>query len=82
MIFRYLIFILIGFLLYHLIKKLLKPSAPERKMTEDVSEMVQDQHCGRYVLKRDALKCDQGGEDIFFCSKECMLSYYKTAKNN
>jgi YHS domain-containing protein len=75
MILRYIIFILTGFLLYHLIKKLLSPAPPQREIKEEASEMVLDQNCGRYVLKRDALKLNKDGVDLFFCSDECMQNY-------
>lgn len=37
--------------------------------------MVIDQNCGRYVLKSSALRLNRNGEDIFFCSEECLRNY-------
>ncbi len=77
MILRYIIFILIGFFLYHLIKKLLKPSVPERRTKEEASEMVLDQQCGRYILKNNALKLSRDEDSLYFCSEECLERYRK-----
>jgi len=72
MILRLIIFILIGFLIYHLIRLSLKLSRPVRGAREEAVEMVLDQNCGRYILKRDALRLKTDGTDIFFCSQKCM----------
>jgi YHS domain-containing protein len=79
MILRYIIFILLGLLLYQLIKRLLRPSEPKGRIREDASEMVHDQHCGRYVLKRDAFWLGKNGENLYFCSEECLHGYRKKA---
>lgn len=81
MILRFIIFILIGFLLYYLIKMILRPHTPERRKGEEASEMVLDHYCGKYILKSDALKRVMNGNDIFFCNKECMEDFEKKAKN-
>lgn len=79
MIFRYIIFILIGCFIYCLIKKLFASTHPQMKIKnikrEEISEMVIDQNCGRYVLKSSALRLNRNGEDIFFCSEECLRNY-------
>lgn len=80
MILRYIIFILIGFLVYYLIKRLLFPAPPQRRVKntkkEEASEMVLDQQCGRYIMKSNALSLNKGGGmDMFFCSEKCLQDY-------
>ena len=80
MILRYIIFIFIGFLLYRLIKKLLTYPVQEKRIYEEASEMVLDEHCGRYILKRNALKLRKNGDDVFFCSEECIEGFERRGR--
>lgn len=40
-----------------------------------VSEMVRDEVCQRYVLKKDALKLRIEGQEFYFCSEKCMKEF-------
>jgi YHS domain-containing protein len=46
-----------------------QPSVP----VDDV--MVKDPHCGVYFPKRDGIRLELNGEELFFCSTECKDKY-------
>lgn len=81
MIIRYIILILLIYLLYRLLKMLFKTSPPEKRLRGEVSEMVLDKNCGRYILKNNALRLQGKEGDLFFCSEGCMKDFEKKAKN-
>lgn len=81
MIIRYIILILVLYLLYRLIKILFKQSSPEKRLRGEAEEMVLDRNCGRYILKNSALRLFSDGNNLFFCSRECLEDFEKKAKN-
>ncbi|RLC31218.1 MAG: hypothetical protein DRH37_03540 [Deltaproteobacteria bacterium] len=70
---RFLLYILIGYLLYRLIRGLIVPARnsgkDERRGTID--EMVQDPCCKTYIPLRNARKKIINGKEYFFCSDAC-----------
>jgi len=85
---RFVIFALLCYILYRLIKSLALPSPrksgkPFRKPGEPFTqspqvitdEMVIDPHCHVYIPKREALTAKIEGETVYFCSKECKKKY-------
>ncbi len=78
---RFIIFLILGYLLYGLIRSLLSPStkrraeniSPEKSLGEE--EMIKDPYCQVYVLRRDAYPAKINGEDLYFCSRECLEKY-------
>ena len=85
---RFVIFALLCYILYRLIKSLALPSPrksgePFRKQGEPFTqprqvitdEMVIDPHCRVYIPKREALTAKIGGETVYFCSEECKKKY-------
>jgi uncharacterized protein len=43
-------------------------------------DLVEDQHCHRYLPLSQALRTDIDGNEVFFCSQEC-YDQYKKDKN-
>jgi len=85
---RFLIFAILCYILYRLIKSLALPSPrksaePFRKSAEPFTqpgqvitdEMVIDPHCHVYIPKREAITAKIGGKTVYFCSKECKKKY-------
>jgi YHS domain-containing protein len=82
--FRVIFFIFLFYLLYSFLKKIFKSLFKEkdrefqkssRKLSE--KELVKDPQCGIYVVKNPTFTLKNGGETIYFCSKECMDQYKK-----
>ncbi|MBM3309999.1 MAG: hypothetical protein FJY80_00660 [Candidatus Aminicenantes bacterium] len=44
--------------------------------------MVQDETCHTYLPKENALREVVGGEEHFFCSKECRQKFIETKKRD
>lgn len=40
-----------------------------------VKEMVQDPHCGVYVVKQDAYCIHHHNQTLYFCSEECSRKF-------
>lgn len=73
---RLIILALLGFLLYHLVRKITRlGQGKPREPGGFIDEMVQDPACGTYIPKRDALRRVIRGEEHYFCSKECMTKF-------
>ena len=71
---RMLIFFLIGYLIYVLVKKRSSGKIQEKK-EEVKEEMYRDPVCGVYVTKGDAVIGRHDGERIHFCSMACLEKY-------
>jgi YHS domain-containing protein len=69
-----LIFLLIGYLIYVLVKKRSSGKIQEKK-EEVKEEMYRDPVCGVYVTKGDAVIGRLDGERIHFCSMACLEKY-------
>ncbi|NLA74901.1 MAG: hypothetical protein GX846_05460 [Deltaproteobacteria bacterium] len=75
---RLLIYILFIYVVYILIKKTLLSWPREKGKSGSsgmISEMVQDPFCKTYIPKNEAYRAILGGNEIFFCSKECAEKY-------
>lgn len=78
---RFMFFLILCYLLYRLIRALLRVSMKrdtgitpfDERHRED--EMVKDPYCEVYIPIRDAYPGKVGGEDLYFCSKECLEKY-------
>ncbi|HEV8713314.1 MAG TPA: PGPGW domain-containing protein [Candidatus Binatia bacterium] len=62
------------------VRRLLLPSPLPRRDNEEDQEqqavlLVQDPQCGRFVLKRDAVRASFRGQILHFCSPECRDLY-------
>lgn len=80
---RFILFAILCYILYRLIKGLTQASPPQRGGPDPSSrptitdEMVIDPACRVYIPKREALTAQVGGETLYFCSRECMDAYCK-----
>jgi YHS domain-containing protein len=74
---RILIFILLAYLAYRVVKLLFKPKKEIRRGPNGgvIDEMVQDPVCKTYIPRRDAVKKKIGGRDYFFCSEACASKF-------
>ena len=85
---RFIIFAILCYLLYRLIKGLFlsAPQQPEKRTTASpptiVDEMVIDPVCRVYIPKREAITAQVKGETIYFCSQECMKKYFQDKPGN
>lgn len=78
---RFVIFAILCYILYRLIKSLALPSS--RKAGEPfrpsgtviTDEMVIDPQCKVYIPKREAITANVAGKTLFFCSKACKKKY-------
>lgn len=77
--FRLIFFAVLIYLLYLLIKGFLKQGKEYQGKVKDgvIDEMVQDPVCKTYIPRREAVKRNYGGKEIFFCSKECADKFGK-----
>ncbi len=82
---RILIILALFLVLYYLVRGLFRPGKGERETPRthpDVdrvggNELVKDPLCQTYVPKRSAVRKRFRGEDVFFCSQECMERYLR-----
>ncbi len=87
MIFRFLTFIIVGWIVYRILRFFFRAifwigkNETREKMRDysqkEATEMVQDPVCGVYIPKDQAVHIKVNGKDIFFCSKECKNKYLK-----
>ena len=81
MLFRLLIFAILGVVLYRVCRSWLKGSgwlqdegrAQPPGQVDDI--MIKDPVCGAYFPKRHAIVLKQGDKDFHFCSTECRDRY-------
>ena len=84
---RFIIFVILCYVLYRLVKSLALPSPakPKKPFTQSygtiTDEMVMDPHCHVYIPKREAITVKQAGETLYFCSKECKKKYLEEKHN-
>ena len=77
---RLLLGLLVGYLGYRLIKKVLQSwtlggSAKPQFRPDEPELLVQDPVCGTFIPKKDALKVHKDGQDYFFCSEGCLKRF-------
>ena len=71
--FRILFYVVAGYLAYIIFKRVTKPDPRRTVSMEDerIGRLVQDPNCEMYVDRNEALRRKIGGNEMFFCSKEC-----------
>jgi YHS domain-containing protein len=75
---RFLIWLLLGGALYWALRELMGSGSPGRRDQKgEGEEMVRDPQCGVYLPLSSALKRRIRGENVYFCSRECEVSYNK-----
>ena len=81
---RLLILIFLIYILYSLVKKVFGSGSRISKSKPSsgvISEMVQDPYCKIYIPKNEAHRVVLGGNELFFCSKECAEKYKDEVKS-
>ena len=81
---RLLIFVFLIYILYSLVKKVFGSGSRisrSKPPSGVISEMVQDPYCKIYIPKNEAYREVLGGNEIFFCSKECAEKYKNKVEN-
>lgn len=75
---RILIYALIAYLIYRLVKGVFTPKKEIQSTRSSgvIDEMVQDPFCKTYVPRRESVKRVIGGQEHFFCSKECADKFH------
>jgi len=70
---RFLIFGLLAYLLYRILRGLIAPSLKSGRPDQGgiIDEMVQDPFCKTYIPLRSAKRKVIRGQEYYFCSKEC-----------
>ncbi|MBU2499133.1 MAG: hypothetical protein KKE57_09540 [Proteobacteria bacterium] len=70
---RFLLLVLAAYVVYRIIKGLLRPAKEIRKGPEGgvIDEMVQDPFCKIYVPRKEAVRRIIAGQEVLFCSNEC-----------
>ncbi|MBI3991963.1 MAG: hypothetical protein HY342_01710 [Candidatus Lambdaproteobacteria bacterium] len=82
-IFRFLIYALVGYLAYLFYKRVMAaPSKRPVDFGEDsrIGRLVQDPQCELYVDRNEAVRRKVGGQDVYFCSKECADAYVQAQR--
>jgi len=75
---RVLIWMLLGGVLYWVLRGWTRGGSPgPRDKGGNGEEMVRDPQCGVYVPVSSALKRRVKGQTVYFCSRECEVSYKK-----
>lgn len=79
---RFLIFALFAYLLYRVLRGLIEPAlkSGNRRNNGTIDEMVQDPSCQTYIPLREAKRKVIGGQEYYFCSKECCEKFEKKIK--
>ncbi|MFP3869808.1 MAG: transcriptional regulator [Syntrophobacteria bacterium] len=74
---RLLVFIFLGFILYKLLRPLIRSLAgPDRsREAPGTAELVQDPQCGAYLLPSQGVSARLGGKTYYFCSERCRDRY-------
>jgi len=80
---RFLILIIVGYILYRMVKRLMAPKPRVEKTAPGsaVDELVKDPVCNTYVALGSAEKRVIAGKEYAFCSKACADRYEKEMKN-
>jgi YHS domain-containing protein len=85
---RFIIFALLVYLLYRLIRGIFLAAPKQQGRREPASgpaivdEMVIDPVCRVYIPRREALTARVEGETVYFCSRECMNKYLQDKPEN
>jgi YHS domain-containing protein len=82
MIVRLIIFGILAYLLYRIVKGAIFPKAKINRGSAQrvVDEMVQDPFCKTYVPRRESVRRVIQGKELFFCSDECAGKYKSQLK--
>lgn len=80
---RLLVFAVLVWGAYHLIKKMARAyfasfrPPEERNGSDSDAELIRDPQCGAYFMKQKGVKGIVEGKAIYFCSQECCDRYHE-----
>lgn len=80
---RFILFVILVFVLYYVLRFLIKDFSSLRKRMSGESEpeeLVQDPCCQTYIPKRSAVKKKIAGRWLYFCNQGCMKNYISGIK--
>lgn len=77
---KFLIWALLGYVLYRMIRGKAAPEIPAKKTA--ASETFQDPVCGVYIPEADAVVGTLDGKRYHFCSMACLKEFEKQQGNN
>ena len=79
---RFLIFGLLAYLLYRVLRSWLSPSLKSGRENSSgtIDQMVQDPSCQTYIPLREAKRKVISGQEYYFCSKECCEKFENEIK--
>ncbi|MFZ5451105.1 MAG: YHS domain-containing protein [Thermodesulfobacteriota bacterium] len=81
---RFIIGLVVGYLIYRLVKKTMlawkqgQSASPQKPGGQDTEVLVQDPVCGTFIPRQDALKVHKDGKDYFFCSEGCLKRFRRS----
>jgi len=88
MIIRLIFTVIIVYFVYRLVKGLFLPSGkrqenfPRKPASIQGEDLVKDPYCGTYVPVSTASKVSINGEELYFCSNECIEKYKARERTN
>ncbi|MEJ2428553.1 MAG: YHS domain-containing protein [Deltaproteobacteria bacterium] len=72
---RLLVFVVLGFVVYKILRALLKGlgASDKQKTSEDriTADLIQDPQCGAYILPAQGVTARVDGKTFHFCSESC-----------
>ena len=79
---RLIIFGILAYLLYRIVKGVFSPKAKVHRGSAQgiVDEMVQDPFCKTYITRRDAVRRMIQGQEVLFCSDDCATKFEREGK--
>ena len=81
---RFILGLVVGYLIYRLVKKTMlaykeaRYASPQEPQGQDTEILVQDPICGTFIPRQDALKVQKDGKDYFFCSEGCLKRFRRS----
>ena len=76
---RLLLYVLVFYLAYQLLKSLgrslFRPREESNDRFEQDTDLIKDPHCGAYFLKQKGVKANVNGNPVYFCSPACRDAY-------
>jgi uncharacterized protein len=81
MLFRLLLFIFMGYLIYRVLRRIKEiftlPVPPPAPKVPEPGVLVKDPVCETFIPRQDALKLTQNGQEFFFCSEGCLKRFQR-----
>lgn len=81
---RFILGLVVGYLIYRLVKKTMlaykqgQSVPPKEPGDRETEVLVQDPICGTFIPRQDALKLQKDGKDYFFCSEGCLKRFRRS----